>query len=164
MHFPHQTLGFLVSPWAVPKLAILGNEAVHPCLLGIDNIPQSFSLLDSSKGLYQHLNILHAGQSMQSLIFLSVLSHFFPNFMAFHLSWEPWVPAHCSLVIGVFSCVLKRYQFLEEAFQNQKGAIENLLAKLLEKKNYVNFAAAQVQNRWVPQNDQLLHCVFNESQ
>uniref|UniRef100_A0A8C9UFN4 RING-type E3 ubiquitin transferase n=1 Tax=Serinus canaria TaxID=9135 RepID=A0A8C9UFN4_SERCA len=40
-----------------------------------------------------------------------------------------------------------RYQFLEEAFQNQKGAIENLLAKLLEKKNYVNFAAAQVQNR-----------------
>ncbi|XP_053313529.1 E3 ubiquitin-protein ligase TRIM33 isoform X1 [Spea bombifrons] len=40
-----------------------------------------------------------------------------------------------------------RYQFLEEAFQNQKGAIENLLAKLLEKKNYVNFAATQVQNR-----------------
>uniref|UniRef100_A0A8C7DRI6 RING-type E3 ubiquitin transferase n=1 Tax=Naja naja TaxID=35670 RepID=A0A8C7DRI6_NAJNA len=40
-----------------------------------------------------------------------------------------------------------RYQFLEEAFQNQKGAIENLLAKLLEKKNYVNFAASQVQNR-----------------
>uniref|UniRef100_A0A8C0GHW6 RING-type E3 ubiquitin transferase n=1 Tax=Chelonoidis abingdonii TaxID=106734 RepID=A0A8C0GHW6_CHEAB len=40
-----------------------------------------------------------------------------------------------------------RYQFLEEAFQNQKGAIENLLAKLLEKKNYVNFAANQVQNR-----------------
>ncbi|EMP35995.1 E3 ubiquitin-protein ligase TRIM33 [Chelonia mydas] len=39
------------------------------------------------------------------------------------------------------------YQFLEEAFQNQKGAIENLLAKLLEKKNYVNFAATQVQNR-----------------
>ncbi|XP_075052394.1 E3 ubiquitin-protein ligase TRIM33 [Mixophyes fleayi] len=40
-----------------------------------------------------------------------------------------------------------RYQFLEEAFQNQKGAIENLLAKLLEKKNYVHFAATQVQNR-----------------
>ncbi|KAL7985396.1 hypothetical protein Chor_003966, partial [Crotalus horridus] len=40
-----------------------------------------------------------------------------------------------------------RYQFLEEAFQNQKGVIENLLAKLLEKKNYVNFAATQVQNR-----------------
>ncbi|KAM4796329.1 E3 ubiquitin-protein ligase TRIM33 isoform 2-T2 [Rhinophrynus dorsalis] len=40
-----------------------------------------------------------------------------------------------------------RYQFLEEAFQNQKGAIENLLAKLLEKKNYVHFAASQVQNR-----------------
>ncbi|XP_069489495.1 E3 ubiquitin-protein ligase TRIM33 isoform X5 [Ambystoma mexicanum] len=40
-----------------------------------------------------------------------------------------------------------RYQFLEEAFQNQKGAIESLLAKLLEKKNYVHFAATQVQNR-----------------
>ncbi|XP_040193379.1 E3 ubiquitin-protein ligase TRIM33 isoform X4 [Rana temporaria] len=40
-----------------------------------------------------------------------------------------------------------RYQFLEEAFQNQKGAIENLLAKLMEKKNYVHFAATQVQNR-----------------
>ena len=38
---------------------------------------------------------------------------------------------------------------MEEAFQNQKGAIENLLAKLLEKKNYVHFAATQVQNRYV---------------
>uniref|UniRef100_A0A803SV35 RING-type E3 ubiquitin transferase n=1 Tax=Anolis carolinensis TaxID=28377 RepID=A0A803SV35_ANOCA len=46
-----------------------------------------------------------------------------------------------------------RYQFLEEAFQNQKGAIENLLAKLLEKKNYVNFAATQVQNRIKEVND-----------
>lgn len=67
--------------------------------------------------------------------------------MALHLKWEARVPAHCPWVISVFSCLLKRYQFLEEAFQNQKGAIENLLAKLLEKKNYVNFAAAQVQNR-----------------
>uniref|UniRef100_A0A8C5LNG9 E3 ubiquitin-protein ligase TRIM33 n=1 Tax=Leptobrachium leishanense TaxID=445787 RepID=A0A8C5LNG9_9ANUR len=40
-----------------------------------------------------------------------------------------------------------RYQFLEEAFQNQKGAIESLLTKLVEKKNYVHFAATQVQNR-----------------
>ncbi|XP_069800487.1 E3 ubiquitin-protein ligase TRIM33 isoform X1 [Dendropsophus ebraccatus] len=46
-----------------------------------------------------------------------------------------------------------RYQFLEEAFQNQKGAIENLLAKLLEKKNYVHFAATQVQNRIKEVND-----------
>lgn len=53
------------------------------------------------------------------------------------------------LLFGNWDLLLhvKRYQFLEEAFQNQKGAIENLLAKLLEKKNYVNFAAAQVQNR-----------------
>ncbi|XP_064425298.1 E3 ubiquitin-protein ligase TRIM33 isoform X2 [Latimeria chalumnae] len=40
-----------------------------------------------------------------------------------------------------------RYQFLEEAFLNQKIAIENLMAKLHEKKNYVHFASTQVQNR-----------------
>uniref|UniRef100_A0A8C4SUG3 RING-type E3 ubiquitin transferase n=1 Tax=Erpetoichthys calabaricus TaxID=27687 RepID=A0A8C4SUG3_ERPCA len=40
-----------------------------------------------------------------------------------------------------------RYQFLEEAFQNQKGIIETFMAKLQEKKNYVNFAASQVQSR-----------------
>lgn len=54
------------------------------------------------------------------------------------------------LIISYFKCSFCfgfRYQFLEEAFQNQKGAIENLLAKLLEKKNYVHFAATQVQNR-----------------
>uniref|UniRef100_UPI00398F0D73 E3 ubiquitin-protein ligase TRIM33 isoform X2 n=1 Tax=Pristiophorus japonicus TaxID=55135 RepID=UPI00398F0D73 len=40
-----------------------------------------------------------------------------------------------------------RYQFLEEAFQNQKIIIETLMAKLQEKKNYVQYAASQVQNR-----------------
>uniref|UniRef100_A0A8B9HSG4 RING-type E3 ubiquitin transferase n=1 Tax=Astyanax mexicanus TaxID=7994 RepID=A0A8B9HSG4_ASTMX len=40
-----------------------------------------------------------------------------------------------------------RYQFLEEAFQNQKGIIETFMAKLQEKKNFVQFSAAQVQNR-----------------
>lgn len=50
-------------------------------------------------------------------------------------------------VLNVVFVLVLRYQFLEEAFQNQKGAIENLLAKLLEKKNYVHFAATQVQNR-----------------
>ncbi|XP_043572930.1 E3 ubiquitin-protein ligase TRIM33 isoform X1 [Chiloscyllium plagiosum] len=40
-----------------------------------------------------------------------------------------------------------RYQFLEEAFQNQKVIIETLMAKLQEKKNYVQYAASQVQNR-----------------
>lgn len=49
--------------------------------------------------------------------------------------------------LNVIFFLVLRYQFLEEAFQNQKGAIENLLAKLLEKKNYVHFAATQVQNR-----------------
>lgn len=118
----------------------------------------SFPTEFQSPGQYQRtfFNILHPAQSMQSdflsVFFLSVFSQwffffsviFFPNFLVLHLSCS-----HCPLVISVFS--LKRYQFLEEAFQNQKGAIENLLAKLLEKKNYVNFAAAQVQNRWVPQ-------------
>ncbi|XP_026865787.2 E3 ubiquitin-protein ligase TRIM33 isoform X3 [Electrophorus electricus] len=40
-----------------------------------------------------------------------------------------------------------RYQFLEEAFQNQKGIIEALMAKLQERRNYVQYSAAQVQNR-----------------
>uniref|UniRef100_A0A8C9SZG4 RING-type E3 ubiquitin transferase n=1 Tax=Scleropages formosus TaxID=113540 RepID=A0A8C9SZG4_SCLFO len=40
-----------------------------------------------------------------------------------------------------------RYQFLEEAFQNQKGIIETFMAKLQEKKNYVQFSASQVQSR-----------------
>ncbi|XP_077079736.1 E3 ubiquitin-protein ligase TRIM33 isoform X2 [Siphateles boraxobius] len=40
-----------------------------------------------------------------------------------------------------------RYQFLEEAFQNQKGIIETFMTKLLEKRNFVEFSASQVQNR-----------------
>ncbi|XP_029291565.1 E3 ubiquitin-protein ligase TRIM33 isoform X2 [Cottoperca gobio] len=40
-----------------------------------------------------------------------------------------------------------RYQFLEEAFQNQKGIIETSVAKLQEKKNYVHYSVSQVQNR-----------------
>ncbi|XP_068187556.1 E3 ubiquitin-protein ligase TRIM33 isoform X2 [Antennarius striatus] len=40
-----------------------------------------------------------------------------------------------------------RYQFLEEAFQNQKGVIETSVAKLQEKKNYVHCSVSQVQSR-----------------
>ncbi|XP_062855196.1 E3 ubiquitin-protein ligase TRIM33 isoform X2 [Trichomycterus rosablanca] len=40
-----------------------------------------------------------------------------------------------------------RYQFLEEAFGNQKDIIETFMAKLNEKRNFVQFSAAQVQNR-----------------
>ncbi|XP_059189137.1 E3 ubiquitin-protein ligase TRIM33 isoform X3 [Centropristis striata] len=40
-----------------------------------------------------------------------------------------------------------RYQFLEEAFQNQKGIIESSVAKLQEKKNYVHYSVSQVQTR-----------------
>uniref|UniRef100_A0A672MIV1 E3 ubiquitin-protein ligase TRIM33 n=1 Tax=Sinocyclocheilus grahami TaxID=75366 RepID=A0A672MIV1_SINGR len=40
-----------------------------------------------------------------------------------------------------------RYQFLEEAFQNQKGIIETFMTKLQEKRNFVEFSASQVQNR-----------------
>ncbi|XP_063741497.1 E3 ubiquitin-protein ligase TRIM33 isoform X2 [Eleginops maclovinus] len=39
------------------------------------------------------------------------------------------------------------YQFLEEAFQNQKGLIESNMAKLQEKKSYVHYSVSQVQNR-----------------
>ncbi|XP_036960014.1 E3 ubiquitin-protein ligase TRIM33 isoform X2 [Acanthopagrus latus] len=40
-----------------------------------------------------------------------------------------------------------RYQFLEEAFQNQKGIIETGVNKLQEKKNYVHYSVTQVQSR-----------------
>uniref|UniRef100_A0AAY4DMX3 RING-type E3 ubiquitin transferase n=2 Tax=Denticeps clupeoides TaxID=299321 RepID=A0AAY4DMX3_9TELE len=40
-----------------------------------------------------------------------------------------------------------RYQFLEEAFQNQKAIIETFMAKLQERKNFVQFSASQVQSR-----------------
>ncbi|XP_056129020.1 E3 ubiquitin-protein ligase TRIM33 isoform X2 [Lampris incognitus] len=40
-----------------------------------------------------------------------------------------------------------RYQFLEEAFQNQKGIIETHMTKLQEKKSYVHYSVSQVQNR-----------------
>lgn len=40
-----------------------------------------------------------------------------------------------------------RYQFLEEAFHNQKGIIESTMAKLQEKKNYVHYSVSQVQSR-----------------
>ncbi|XP_076133447.1 E3 ubiquitin-protein ligase TRIM33 isoform X2 [Alosa pseudoharengus] len=40
-----------------------------------------------------------------------------------------------------------RYQFLDEAFQNQKGIIETFMAKLQEKRNFVHFSASQVQSR-----------------
>lgn len=42
-----------------------------------------------------------------------------------------------------------RYKFLEEAFEGQKGIIESFMAKLHEKRNFVQFSAAQVQNRYV---------------
>ncbi|XP_078273109.1 transcription intermediary factor 1-alpha-like isoform X2 [Rhinoraja longicauda] len=40
-----------------------------------------------------------------------------------------------------------RYQFLEEAFNNQKVIIDTLTAKLQEKRNYIQFTATQIQNR-----------------
>ncbi|XP_048463767.1 E3 ubiquitin-protein ligase TRIM33, partial [Rhincodon typus] len=40
-----------------------------------------------------------------------------------------------------------RYQFLEEAFKNQKVIIDTLTAKLQEKRNYIQYAATQIQNR-----------------
>ncbi|XP_072340389.1 transcription intermediary factor 1-alpha-like isoform X2 [Scyliorhinus torazame] len=40
-----------------------------------------------------------------------------------------------------------RYQFLEEAFKNQKVIIDTLTAKLQEKRNYIQHAATQIQNR-----------------
>ncbi|XP_069759255.1 E3 ubiquitin-protein ligase TRIM33-like isoform X2 [Narcine bancroftii] len=40
-----------------------------------------------------------------------------------------------------------RYQFLEEAFNNQKVIIDTLTAKLQEKRNFIQYTATQIQNR-----------------
>ncbi|XP_062425741.1 transcription intermediary factor 1-alpha isoform X3 [Rhea pennata] len=40
-----------------------------------------------------------------------------------------------------------RYQFLEEAFQNQKVIIETLITKLMEKTKYIKYTGKQIQNR-----------------
>ncbi|NXF90246.1 TIF1A factor, partial [Eubucco bourcierii] len=40
-----------------------------------------------------------------------------------------------------------RYQFIEEAFQNQKVIIETLISKLMEKTKYIKYTGKQIQNR-----------------
>ncbi|XP_075572133.1 transcription intermediary factor 1-alpha [Pelecanus crispus] len=40
-----------------------------------------------------------------------------------------------------------RYQFIEEAFQNQKVIIETLITKLMEKTKYIKYTGKQIQNR-----------------
>ncbi|XP_062839151.1 transcription intermediary factor 1-alpha isoform X2 [Anolis carolinensis] len=40
-----------------------------------------------------------------------------------------------------------RYQFIEEAFQNQKVIIDTLVTKLMEKSNYIKYTGEQIQNR-----------------
>ncbi|KAH0510143.1 Transcription intermediary factor 1-alpha [Microtus ochrogaster] len=40
-----------------------------------------------------------------------------------------------------------RYQFIEEAFQNQKGIIDTLITKLMEKTKYIKYTGNQIQNR-----------------
>ncbi|XP_028603101.2 transcription intermediary factor 1-alpha isoform X2 [Podarcis muralis] len=40
-----------------------------------------------------------------------------------------------------------RYQFIEEAFQNQKVIIDTLVMKLMEKSKYIKYTGEQIQNR-----------------
>ncbi|XP_060101636.1 transcription intermediary factor 1-alpha isoform X1 [Heteronotia binoei] len=40
-----------------------------------------------------------------------------------------------------------RYQFIEEAFQNQKVIIDTLVTKLMEKSKYIKYTGEQIQNR-----------------
>ncbi|NXF19196.1 TIF1A factor, partial [Rhodinocichla rosea] len=42
-----------------------------------------------------------------------------------------------------------RYQFIEEAFQNQKVIIETLITKLMEKTKYIKYTGKQIHNRFV---------------
>ncbi|XP_031408556.1 transcription intermediary factor 1-alpha [Meleagris gallopavo] len=45
-----------------------------------------------------------------------------------------------------------RYQFIEEAFQNQKVIIETLITKLMEKTKYIKCTGKQIQNRILEMN------------
>ncbi|XP_028930888.1 transcription intermediary factor 1-alpha isoform X1 [Ornithorhynchus anatinus] len=45
-----------------------------------------------------------------------------------------------------------RYQFIEEAFQNQKVIIDTLITKLMEKNKYIKFTGNQIQNRIIEVN------------
>ncbi|XP_050003860.1 transcription intermediary factor 1-alpha isoform X2 [Alexandromys fortis] len=45
-----------------------------------------------------------------------------------------------------------RYQFIEEAFQNQKGIIDTLITKLMEKTKYIKYTGNQIQNRIIEVN------------
>uniref|UniRef100_A0A452RL65 Tripartite motif containing 24 n=1 Tax=Ursus americanus TaxID=9643 RepID=A0A452RL65_URSAM len=54
-------------------------------------------------------------------------------------------------IIGLFTC-LSRYQFIEEAFQNQKVIIDTLITKLMEKTKYIKFTGNQIQNRIIEVN------------
>nr|XP_012598156.1 transcription intermediary factor 1-alpha isoform X3 [Microcebus murinus] len=45
-----------------------------------------------------------------------------------------------------------RYQFIEEAFQNQKVIIDTLITKLMEKTKYIKFTGNQIQNRIIEVN------------
>ncbi|KAM4873867.1 transcription intermediary factor 1-alpha isoform 1-T1 [Thomomys bottae] len=45
-----------------------------------------------------------------------------------------------------------RYQFIEEAFQNQKVIIDTLITKLMEKTKYIKYTGNQIQNRIIEVN------------
>nr|XP_048686964.1 transcription intermediary factor 1-alpha isoform X6 [Caretta caretta] len=45
-----------------------------------------------------------------------------------------------------------RYQFIEEAFQNQKVIIDTLITKLMEKTKYIKYTGKQIQNRILEAN------------
>lgn len=47
----------------------------------------------------------------------------------------------------LFAYYFFRYQFIEEAFQNQKGIIDTLITKLMEKTKYIKYTGNQIQNR-----------------
>lgn len=63
-------------------------------------------------------------------------------------SWPPLYLTVCLHLCICLSVIYIRYQFLDEAFQNQKGIIETFMAKLQEKRNFVHFSATQVQSRY----------------
>lgn len=73
---------------------------------------------------------------------MHILSRFFSSFL---LSKG----THGILFAWYFILSFSRYQFIEEAFQNQKVIIDTLVTKLVEKSKYIKYTGEQIQNRYL---------------
>lgn len=74
----------------------------------------------------------------------------FSSCISFGLVWFGFLTFELFCIdtcMKLFAYYFFRYQFIEEAFQNQKGIIDTLITKLMEKTKYIKYTGNQIQNR-----------------